>query len=136
MLPEFDREFLEGKELAFTEYGPDQGLRAVVVHNVALPEGKFVTMGASGQHEPVASCDVLIKIPDQYPDATLDSFYARPFLKLANSQSDPQNATATEQLLNQPWQFWSRHLNTHRWRPNIDSLATYWDLVRQALRSA
>lgn len=135
-LPEFDQEFLADKGFAYTEK-KDGDLRAIIMHDVVLPEGKYFALDPSGQPVPVTRADILIKIPDQYPDTKLDSFFARPFLKMAEGRADPPNSTGTERLFDQDWQFWSRHLNTAGyWRPGIDSLATYWNLVLQALRSA
>jgi hypothetical protein len=137
MLPEYDREFLESKGLLFTERSAQPGPRALIVHEVVLPEGKYSQSDAAGGYTPVASSDILIKIPDQYPDAALDSFYTRQFLKLSSGYSDPPNASGTELLFDENWQFWSRHLNPpYSWRPGVDSLATYWNLVLKALRSA
>lgn len=136
-LPEEDREFLAAKTFSFEEVTAGPGRRAIVVRAVPLPPGKFLARRPDGACAAVEVCDVLVMIPDGYPNTTLDSFYTDPFLVLAAGGQPPQNSFGTCCLFGRNWQFWSRHLNgPHLWRPGIDGLHTYWDLVLNEIRRA
>jgi Prokaryotic E2 family E len=69
-----------------------------------------------------------------YPTKKLDSFYTQPFLK-RHDGADPSCATQRQSHFAEEWQFWSRHLNEHEWRPS-DGLHTFIQYIRAELATA
>jgi hypothetical protein len=90
-------------------------------------------------HEPRRPLDeygcILVLIPKGYSKTKLDSWYVRPALKLSNGL--PVAATGDDQdLFQQKWQFWSRHLDDKEWRPGTDNIEIYLQYIRAGLRDA
>lgn len=136
-LPEDDRDFLAAKAFSFEEVTAGPGQRAIIVKGVPLPPGKFLARRQDGTSTAIEVCDVLVMIPDGYPNTTLDSFYIAPHLCLAASNQPPQNTGGPQPLFGRDWQFWSRHLmGTHVWRAGVDGLHTYWNLILYEIRRA
>jgi E2/UBC family protein E len=129
-LPEDDREWLNEKCLSYKELTQDSA-RGVVLKKHCLQEGKFLTPLPDGKIVPVKKADVLILIPSGYNTTALDSFYTNPILIVAATGMKPPNCDGTQQHFGRDWQFWSRHLQgDNAWRPGIDSLRTFWEIVK------
>jgi hypothetical protein len=136
-LPEEDQEFLTEGRIKYeelTEKMPDGKERRGVFFpgfsfsgNLRKPEG--------GALVAVASCDLLVVVPDGYATTKLDSFYTIPRLKRPDGQ-DPQNANSENQLFGRTWQFWSRHMDDADWRVGIDGLRTFLSYIRGEFRNA
>ncbi|KQP32826.1 E2/UBC family protein [Methylobacterium sp. Leaf100] len=136
-LPEDDRDFLADKAFSYEEVSALPGQRAIIVKGVPLPPGKFLAREPNGVNVAVAACDVLVMVPDGYPNTTLDSFYIAPHLCLAASLQLPPNTGGPQPLFGRDWQFWSRHLTgPHVWRAGVDGLQTYWNLILYEIRRA
>jgi len=74
---------------------------------------------------------IAINISSGYPEAPLDMFYVLPALERADGIPIP--ATSWHELQGQNYQRWSRHRPPeHPWRPDVDSLETHVDLIRDA----
>ncbi|MCB1357231.1 MAG: hypothetical protein KDK53_12275 [Maritimibacter sp.] len=123
LLPRQDRSYLEGRGIAFREV-VEGAKKGVILAGVTLPEGKFQ----------VAKADILILLPQSYPDVAPDMFYAAPHLKLVSGQREPRCTQARQTFDGQSWQRWSRHNN--QWRPGIDGIWTMVKRVEEALEVA
>ncbi len=128
-LPEHDREFFEGKAIAFEEAveGEEKG---VILTGLPIPPGLFKR--ESGVLAPCHVADFLIIVPKAYSDTKLDSFYVDPWLFLPSGE-EPQNCTGRRMFASRNWQFWSRHQDG--WRPGIDGFDTFIPLIREALKA-
>ena len=96
----------------------------VILRAFVLPEGKFQ----------VATADVLILLPSEYPDVPPDMFYFHPWLRLAPRNRYPAAADQPRQFDGGRWPRWSRH--SQDWRPGIDGLRTMIKRVQAALTEA
>lgn len=123
-LPSDDREWLETLGWAYEEIA-EVNKRGVIVRGFALPQGKFQ----------VDRADILVQIPQGYPDAQLDMFWCQPMLQIVPSGKLP-NATVSETHFGTNWQRWSRHYKPGQWRPGIDDLRSHFKVVSEALRKA
>jgi hypothetical protein len=110
VLLDSDIEYLEAKGWSYTSHENERP-PLLVIHDYKLPPGF--------SHERV---ELLIEIPESYPDAKLDMFWIFPIVTLANGAAPPQSQER-RQFDNKLWQRFSRHLNN--WRPESDSLQTY-----------
>jgi hypothetical protein len=124
-LPEFDREYLAEKGYEFQEEA-DHNLKGVIIKKWALPENKF-TLDQS---------DLLIFLPDGYPDVSPDMFYFFPALLLRPTNRYPRATEAFQSFKGANWQRWSRHLDASQWRRGVDGIHTYLRRVDEALRAA
>ena len=130
-LPEHDRDFFEGKEIAFEEV-LDGESRGVILPGFAIPEGLY-TRDPTGL-TPCLVADILVMVPIGYSDSKLDSFYVNPPLVLPNG-TEPKNCTGRHTFANKEWQFWSRHQPEGTWRAGIDGFDTFIQLIREALKA-
>lgn len=124
-LPEFDRDYLMGKGYQFEEK-IDANRNGLILRNWILPEGKFN----------LQMSDLLILIPNGYPEIRPDMWYFNPALLLA-----PTNRLARQTQVNitfegKMWQRWSRHYPANDWRSGIDGIHTYLKKVQAALEIA
>ncbi|WP_298247269.1 E2/UBC family protein [uncultured Christiangramia sp.] len=124
-LPEFDREYLISKGYQFEEIveGNRNGL---IIKNYMLPSGKY-------NHE---RSDLLILIPQGYPDARPDMWYFNPPILLKPSNRPARQTQATITFEGKTWQRWSRHYPANEWRSGIDGIHTYLKKVKTALSVA
>jgi hypothetical protein len=114
VLPSKDRKHLVDHDIPFDEIvGPP---KAVILRSYGMPPGRFNCEQA----------DILILLPDQYPDVRPDMFFALPWLSLANGNRYPKAADQPHQFEGQNWQRWSRH--SDQWRPGIDGI---WTMLRR-----
>jgi hypothetical protein len=117
MLTADDEAYLKGKRYEF-EVRADQGLICVVITNYELPPGF---------DRP--SSNLLLRLPQGFPDAPPDMFWFTPPIRLQVDGSFPPAAAQMEQYLGEMWQRFSRHLNAGAWRPGTDNLASYLALI-------
>ena len=122
-LPEFDREYLEEKGFEFEEKieGRNKGL---IIKDYPLPAGKF-----NKTHS-----DVLIILPQGYPDVRPDMWYFFPHLQLAQGNKVISKTNGQILFAGKTWQRWSRHSND--WRAGIDGLHTFLKRIEHALSVA
>lgn len=123
-LPPTDCAFLADREIPH-EISVDGGMTCVVFSDWTVPPG-FDRETA----------DLLVRLPNGYPDVPPDMWWFSPAIKLAGGQ--PAQATdVIETHLGRAWQRWSRHLEGGQWRSGIDGLESYLALIRHELaRSA
>jgi hypothetical protein len=134
-LTDEDYEYLRRKQIPFTE-ARVAGTKTVIFPGWALRPGKFVTPVNGSCNQPINVTNVLIIIPDRYNDAGLDSFYTADRLLVASTSADPRNTAFPHPIGLEKFQFWSRHLQTHKWQPGIDGLETFLPLIKQDLETA
>src|SRR5271169_3536891 len=108
-LPEFDREYLIGKGYEFLEIS-ETGKSGLILKNWSLPKEKFT----------VDRADLLIFLPQNYPDVPPDMFYFFPALLLQPTNRYPRATEVFEQFNGIRWQRWSRHLGAEVWRRGTD----------------
>lgn len=119
LLPEADRDFLSAAGYDFTiqRVGPHVH---VVIKNFPLL-----------RYNPQVA-DLLIIIPNGYPNAKLDMFWTYPDVSLPGGGA-PLKADVHEQHGGRNWQRWSRHIADGKWRPGVDNLRTYMTTVKTEL---
>ena len=78
------------------------------------------------------TADVLIQLPDGFPDVEPDMFWTDPILTLRDGSSRPPRTEQDERHLGRVWQRWSRHIRGH-WRPGIDTIRSYVAYIHQCL---
>ena len=120
LLPEIDREFLKGKEYAFSVEQVGGPLH-LTIRNFEL----------SAAYTPSVADSLLIILPAGYPNSNPDMFWTIPDVKLTNGNW-PAQSNHHETYGDRVWQRWSRHLQ-RAWRPGIDNLRTYLATIRQEL---
>lgn len=119
MLLDSDVEYLEEKGWRYALY--DQGATTLlVIHGYELPPGYTLDR-----------VELLIEIPDTYPDAKLDMFWVYPIVKITATNAEPQATSERREFDDKTWQRFSRHLNN--WRPESDSLQTFLVWIRRHL---
>lgn len=118
LLPELDREYLDGKEYDYRveKHG---GATHLVFPNHPFPAA----------YSPRVA-DLMIILPAGYPNANPDMYWTYPDVKLANG-SWPKACEAHQMFGDRNWQRWSRHLNQIPWRPGVDNIRTYLATVRR-----
>lgn len=119
-LPPDDLTYLQNKSIAFEEH-EDGSKKGIVLKNWPLPADLYDADVA----------DLLIIIPQGYPDIRPDMFHLIPWVKLRNGNKYPNAADQPVMFGGQKWQRWSRHNN--EWRPGIDGIWTMLKRVEHAL---
>ena len=122
-LPESDLDYLTSKEISFEEV-EEGGKKAIILKGYPLPSGRFDAEAA----------DVLILLPQGYPDVSPDMFYLLPWVKLVPANKFPNRADKPLNFAGQSWQRWSRH--NKEWRPGVDGIWTMIKRVEHALEAA
>lgn len=102
----------------------DGSQKAIVLKNFLLPANKFK----------VARADILVLIPQAYPDVPPDMFYADPWLLLKETERYATAADQPQAFAGRNWQRWSRHNN--EWRPGRDGIRSHIRRIRTALEEA
>jgi hypothetical protein len=122
ILPSRDRTYLDQHAIAFEEIaGPPP---AIVFRQYPVPAARF-------DH---GRADILVLLPDRYPDVPPDMFFAIPWLKLVPAYRYPTKADQPHDFAGQRWQRWSRH--NEQWRPGIDGIWTVLRRIDTALEIA
>lgn len=119
-LPPDDLEYLEAKGIVF-EQCVDGNTKGIIIRSWSLPEGMY-------DQERV---DLLILIPNGYPDIRPDMFHLMPWVRLLKGNVFPKAADQAVNFAGQSWQRWSRHCDD--WRPGIDGIWTMLKRVEHAL---
>lgn len=94
----------------------------VVISDWAMPRGI----------EP-AVADVLLRLPQGFPDSAPDMFWVSPAVTVGG-RTIPGTA-ANGAYLGRSWQRWSRHFGS-TWRRGVDDLASLLAIVRRCLADA
>ncbi len=103
----------------------DGGMTCVVFPNWSVPPGFDRD-----------TADLLVRLPNGYPDVPPDMWWFFPAVKLADGRV-AQATEVIERHLGRDWQRWSRHFQPGQWRSGIDGLESYLALIRYELsRSA
>lgn len=102
------------------EIHPAEKEHLVVIRNNAIPPGKYWQTAA----------DILIRIPETYPQGKLNMFWADPPLVFISGQH-PEATPVRNEFLGRSWQRWSRH---YKWNPRQHSLVTHWAFVEQCIQ--
>jgi hypothetical protein len=124
-LPESDKNYLQEKSINFREV-TESSNKGLIISDFVLPLGKY-------DHDKV---ELLILLPQGYPDISPDMFYLSPAVALAPENKIPRAANVNTHFDNKDWQRWSRHDPNQSWRPGIDGLRTYLKKVENALQVA
>lgn len=122
LIPEIDRDFLHEKGYEFQVIPEDKSLY-LILNNFSLP---------SSFYNP-STVDLLIVIPESYPNAQLDMFWTHPDVKLLNGNW-PLNSDNHQIYCGQNWQRWSRHFQGEApWRVGIDNIRSFLSTIRKEL---
>lgn len=124
-LPEFDKDYLTGKGYQFEEK-IDANRNGLIIKDWVLPLGKFNYQKA----------DLLILIPNGYPEIKPDMWYFNPGLILASTNLLARQTQANLNFEGKTWQRWSRHFPANEWRSGIDGIHTYLKKIQTALENA
>jgi len=122
-LPLLDVEYLNNKGVTFEEI-LEGGQKALILKSFALPLNKF----------DIDIVDVLVVIPQGFPDVGTDMFYLHPWAKLKDTNQYAKAADQAFVLVGITWQRWSRHSND--WRPGRDGIRTVLMRIQHALEVA
>lgn len=121
-LPEFDRDYLIEKGFEFVEIS-EAGNNGLIIRNWILPLGKFN----------LQTSDLLILIPNGYPEVHPDMWYFNPALLLAQTNICARQTQISINFNGIAWQRWSRHFPANEWRSGIDGIHTYLKKIQAAL---
>ena len=124
-LPEFDRDYLLEKGYQFEEK-IDANRNGLILRNWILPDGKFN----------LQTSDLLILIPNGYPEVRPDMWYFNPAILLAPAHRPARQTQANITFEGKEWQRWSRHYPANEWRSGVDGIYTYLKKVQTALEAA
>ncbi len=114
---EEDYAALKERDISFVE---EEGSRFFIIKDYCLPKGVYKQ----------TSCDVLVMIPHNYPQAGNDMFWTNPQLVRVDGKPIPQTngPGAGDNRIFQGVEFcrWSRHWNqgSSVWRPGTDNVVT------------
>ena len=122
-LPLEDQEWLLEKGIAVEEV-EENGQKGVVLQCHPLPEGKFDAPHA----------DVLILLPQGYPEQSPDMFFTIPKLRLLRDGSLPRAADVEHSFAGRLWLRWTRHASD--WAPGADGIWIMYFRVKAALEAA
>jgi hypothetical protein len=123
MLPAIDLEYLQDKAPSHKVVS-EGGMTCVLVPSYALPVGFDRECS-----------DLLLRLAPGYPDVPPDMWWFDPPIRRTDGAEIPATQ-AREGHLGRQWQRWSRHLQPGQWRSGVDSLASYFALVRKELVAA
>lgn len=121
-LPEFDRDYLLDKGYQFEEKIDTNG-NGLIIRNWLMPMGKFN----------IQTSDLLILLPNGYPEVRPDMWYFNPALLLTQSNRPARQTEANITFEGKVWQRWSRHFPANDWRSGIDGIHTYLKKIEVAL---
>lgn len=121
ILPSRCRLYLSESGIAFDEV--DGAQKAIILRAYPIPKGRYDAEQA----------DILIVLPNGYPEVRPDMFFSLPWLKLVNGKY-PKAADQPYDFNGQRWQRWSRHQD--QWRPGIDGIWTMLRRIDAALEMA
>lgn len=120
-LPDADEEYLAAKGISY-ELLPGASEIFFIAKDLAISPTKWDR----------AQTDLMLRIPNGYPNAGLDMFWVDPPLQLRTG-GYPVSADHFENHAGRRWQRFSRHLAT-AWRPGVDGIGSFLALVLGELR--
>jgi hypothetical protein len=123
MLPPIDLEYLRDKAPSHTVLS-EGGMMCVLVPSYALPKGFDRDCS-----------DLLLRLAPGYPDVPPDMWWFDPPVRRTDGVEIPATQSR-EGHLGRQWQRWSRHLQPGQWRSGVDSLQSFFALVRKELLAA
>lgn len=122
-LPARDARFLTERRLDWQLATDPNGAACLLV--------KGFNVGAGGFTPQVT--ELMIRIPQQYPMASLDMWYCDPPIRIAATGQFAVASEVVETHLGRSWQRFSRHLNGG-WRPGLDGLRSFFVLIQRELQ--
>jgi hypothetical protein len=125
MLRPADFELLTELQITHTTYR-DGGTTLLVLHDYPLPAGYSAD-----------TVEVLIVVPDQYPDAALDMWWVYPWITFSNGVR-PANADQPQVFANyepEPGRVWQRFSRHPAWRMGQDDLRTFLLAMRSTFEN-
>lgn len=123
MLPSIDIEYLQARAPGH-RLSVEGGMTCVFIPSFPLPQG-FDRQSA----------DLLLRLAPGYPDIPPDMWWFDPAVRRADGVQIPATQ-AREGHLGRQWQRWSRHLTPGQWRSGVDSLQSFFALIRKELLAA
>ena len=123
-LPLEDARFLNNAGIAYRTFDDGSGMLNVELLDFALPAGLNATQA-----------NILLRLAATYPDSPPDMWWAIPHLATVHGGTIT-NTEQVESYDGRSWQRWSRHLDPGSWRPGVDSLQSYVQLLRTELKAA
>lgn len=121
-LPEDDEEYLREKGFEW-ELIPNGNGACLIIQKYPLSKDRYDR----------AECDVMIRVPAQYPNAKLDMYYVDPPIKLKTG-AYPHKADNFEGHAGRRWQRFSRHIPNGEWLDGEDGLLTLLRFIRKELQ--
>jgi hypothetical protein len=123
-LPLHDARFLDQSGIPYRTFDDSTGMLNVELLNFPLPGGLSADRA-----------NVLFRLSANYPDAPPDMWWMIPHL--TTGQGGVIAATESIEVHDgRSWQRWSRHLDQGAWRPGVDSLESYIQLLHVELTAA
>lgn len=122
LLADEDQQHLQNKGYSFA-VAQDSGFVCLVIRDFAL----------ASRYTPTV-CDLLLRLPPNFPMAKPDMFWTYPHVKMITGNYPPQADVLDINYDGRRWQRWSRHLNACQWRPGKDSLRTFLGIIRSELQ--
>lgn len=119
-LPQLDIDYLARRGFEYS-VASEANMTCVVIKGYRLPTG----------YDRVQS-DLLLRLSPGYPDVAPDMWWFDPPAKLSNG-GGVQATDSIEQYLGRSWQRWSRHFQPGQWQSGIDSLESFFALIRNEL---
>jgi hypothetical protein len=124
MLRRADIAYLETNGHRYTTY-PFGNVTLLVIHEYKLPLGYSPRV-----------IDLLIHIPDTYPDGQLDMWWVYPWVSFVATGTRPQAADVQQQFHGfapEPTRTWQRFSRHGSWRVGHDDLRTFITAMRATL---
>jgi len=127
LLLDDDKDALNERRILFVE---DEAQRFIVLQSYKLPEGLYKQ----------ECCDVIVVIPNNYPQAGNDMFWTNPRLIRVDGKPIPQTNEpgGSDNRIFQGKEFcrWSRHWNqgSSVWQPGKDNIVTILRRIEWAFR--
>lgn len=122
-LPSRDVKFLNEREFKWQLVPDPQGAAYLLIKDFDVTAGGFAP----------TIIELMIRIPCQYPMASLDMWYCDPPIRVAATGQFAQATEVMETHLGRSWQRFSRHLNG-TWRPGVDGIKSFFALIQQELQ--
>jgi len=122
-LPEADEQYLAAKGISY-KLVPGASEVFFIAKDLAVSATKWDR----------SQTDLMLRIPNGYPNAGLDMFWVDPPLQFRTG-GYPTSADQFENHASRRWQRFSRHLATP-WRPGVDGIGSFLALVLAELRGS
>jgi hypothetical protein len=120
LLPAADVAWLKERKLKATAMQVGREIH-VIITDYQVPSGY--------NHDKV---DLLIRLPDQWPDGKPDMFWVEPHLAIKATGAAPRQTGTRYTAHGRSWQRWSRHIQDG-WRPGVDGLENFIAMIGNEL---